>query len=255
MTSTTRSLLLIAMFLVLTGCVTAPTHKVHYSLLENPTPQRFERVVLLPVDVEVHEMSAGGVVEEVGDWSQQAGESVRQGFMLVREDEINVRAVDASKLTRKERKQLEQHLELFKVVAGNALWATNPMNTGWQFKNERFDYTLGEGLSFLERKYGVNAGLIVIGQDTVTTGGRKAMSFAAAVAGYSIQMDHEYLVAGLVEFESGNVLWLNQVAGQGSADLRDAESAKAFVEKLMQDYPGLEAYQSQQAAAKEPNDA
>ena len=62
------SLLLITA-LVLTGCAAGPSAKVHYSIKQDPGSRPLQQVVLLPVDVDVYEMSAGGVNEEVPEWS------------------------------------------------------------------------------------------------------------------------------------------------------------------------------------------
>ena len=58
--------------LVLTGCASVPSSKVHYTIKQNPNSRPFQQVVLLPVDVDVYEMSAGGVREEVPEWSSTA---------------------------------------------------------------------------------------------------------------------------------------------------------------------------------------
>ena len=43
------------------------SRKLHYTLKDDPDSRPLEQVVLLPVDVDVYEMSAGGVKEEVPD--------------------------------------------------------------------------------------------------------------------------------------------------------------------------------------------
>jgi hypothetical protein len=234
--------LLLAMAL-LSGCAT-PTAKIHYTLKEHPDSRPLRQVVLLPVDVDVKEMSAGGVEEEVPDWSLKAEENIRSALLIATGQEGGccvTRAVDSSSLTPEERESLEEHLALFNTVAANAMWVDLPGNSAWHFKSEKFDYTLGDGLSFLKTRYGIDAGLIILGEDVVSTGGRKAMAILAAAGGLYVPLGHTILVGGLVDFETGDLLWLNHTVSAGNADLRDPASSLNLARKLMEDYPGMRA--------------
>jgi len=232
--------LLLAMAL-LSGCAT-PAAKMHYTLKEHPDSRPLRQVVLLPVDVNVKEMSAGGVQEEVPEWSHKAEENIRSALLIARGSEGGccvTRVVDSSSLTPEERETLEEHLALFNTVAANALWVDLPGNSAWHFKSEHFDYTLGSGLSFLKTRYGVDAGLIILGEDVVSTGGRKAMAVLGASVGIGVPVGHSILVGGLVDFETGDLLWLNRTTSYGAADLRDPASCLDLARKLMENYPGM----------------
>jgi hypothetical protein len=229
---------------LLSACAT-PTAKVHYTLRENPDSRPLRQVVLLPVDVNVKEMSAGGVEEEVPEWSRKAEENIRSALLVARGSKGGccvTRVVDSSALTPEERESLEEHLALFNTVAANAMWVDLPGNSAWHFKSEHFDYTLGNGLSFLKTRYGVDAGLIILGEDVVTTGGRKAMAFLAAAGGMYIPLGHSILVGGLVDFETGDLLWLNHTVSTGNADLRDPASCLDLARKLLENYPGTRTF-------------
>jgi hypothetical protein len=236
--------LLIAMVLV-SGCATTtPTARMHYSLKEHPDSRPLRQVVLLPVDVHVKEMSAGGVEEEVPDWSRKAEENIRSALLIDRGSDgicCVTRVVESSSLSPEEREILDEHLALFKIVAADAIWVDLPNNSAWKFKSEHFDYTLGDGLAFLKTKYGVDAGLIILGEDVVTTGGRKALALFGAVAGVYIPLGHSILLGGLVDFETGDLLWLNHTVSTGDTDLRDKASSLGLARKLMENYPGMAA--------------
>jgi len=226
---------------LLSGCAT-PTTKVHYTLKEHPDSRPLRQVVLLPVDVDVKEMSAGGVQEEVPEWSRKAEENIRSALLVSKDSGgrcCATRVVDSSTLTPEERETLEEHLALFNTVAANAIWVDLPGNSAWHFKSEHFDYTLGSGLSFLKTRYGVDAGLIILGEDVVSTGGRKAMAVLGATVGIGVPMGHSILVGGLVDFETGDLLWLNRTTSYGAADLRDPASCLDLARKLMENYPGM----------------
>ena len=110
-------------------------------------------------------------------------------------------------------------------------------NSAWNFKNEHFDYTLGNGLKFIRTKYQVDAGLIVVGEDLVSSAGRQTAAIVGAVFGVVVPLGHSLLIGGLVDFETGDILWLNHKLAGASTDLRNPESAKSFAAGLMEGFP------------------
>jgi hypothetical protein len=233
---------LLLMALTVAGCTTGPTAKVHHSLQRDAAARPLEQVVLLPVDVDVYEMSAGGVKEQVPEWSRSAEDNIRAA-MLVSKDPRGkccvTREVDTSALTAEEREIIKEHLALFNLVANNAMWATLPANSAWHFKAEHFDYTLGNQLRFLKTRYGIDAGLVIVGEDVVSSAGRKATAVVGAVFGVMVPLGHSVLLGGLVDFDTGDLLWLNYKVAGGGTDLRDPGSCLALARELMQGYPGL----------------
>jgi hypothetical protein len=237
------SFLLLVVALVLTGCATVPSSKVHYTIKQDPGSRPLQQVVLLPVDVDVYEMSAGGVREEVPEWSSKAESNVRSALLVSKDAGGKccvTRHVDSSSLTHGEQEILEEHLALFNAVAANVLWVSLPINSAWHFKAEHFDYTLGDGLSFLKTKYNVDAGLIIVGEDVVSSAGRKTTAFVGAMFGVAVPLGHSILMGGLVDFSTGDLLWMNHEISAGGTDLRDPESCLELARSLTKDYPGLQ---------------
>jgi hypothetical protein len=236
--------LLLAAVVIVAGCTAGPSARVHYTLKQDPGSRPLQQIVLLPVDVDVYELSAGGVREEVPEWSSTAETNVRNALLVSKQAGGNccvTRQVDSSSLTADEREILEEHLALFNAVMTNALWATLPYNSAWHFKAEHFDYTLGDGLGFLKAKYGVDAGLIIIGEDVVSSSGRVTTAVLGAMMGVAVPLGHSILMGGLVDFSTGDLLWMNhEVAAAGQSDLRDPGSCLELAGRLMKDYPGLQ---------------
>jgi len=227
---------------LLSGCAAGPSAKVHYTLKEDPDSRPLRQVVLLPVDVDVYEMSTGGVREEVPEWSDTAEENVRSALLVSKNPQGDccvTREVDSSVLTDEERDLLEEHLALFNTVAASAMWTDLPGNSAWHFKSQHFDYTLGDGLAFLKTRYGVDAGLVILGEDVVSTAGRKTTAIVGAMVGVYLPLGHSTLVGGLVDFETGDLLWLNHTVSTGQADLRERGSALELARELMVGYPAL----------------
>ena len=229
---------------LLAGCAAGPTARVHHTIQQDPGSRPLQQVVLMPVDVDVYEMSTGGIREEVPEWSGAAEENVRGALLVSRNPQGRccvTREVDSSALTGEERDILEEHLALFNSVAASAMWANLPTNTAWHFKAQHFDYSLGDGLAFLKTKYGIDAGLIIIGEDVVSTAGRKTTAVFGAMIGVYVPLGHSMLVGGLVDFGTGDLLWLNHTVSGGDADLRQPESALDLARELMAGYPALDA--------------
>jgi len=235
--------LLLIIMVVLTGCATVPSSKVHYTVKQNPDSRPLQQVVLLPVDIDVYEMSAGGVREEVPEWSSAAESNIRSALLVSKDDSGKccvTRHVDSSSLTSDEKAIVEEHLALFNTVAANVLWTSAPVNNAWHFKTGHFDYTLGDGLSFLKTKYDIDAGLIIVGEDVVSSAGRKTTAFVGAMFGVAVPLGHSILMGGLVDFSTGDVLWMNHEVSAGGTDLRDPESCLDLARSLTKDYPGLQ---------------
>ena len=229
--------------LLLAGCAAGPSSRVHYTIKQDPGSRPLQQVVLLPVDVDVYELSAGGVREEVPEWSRTAETNIRNALLVSKDAEGEccvTRQVDSSSLSPAERELLEEHLALFNTVAANVLWTSQPVNSAWHYKAEHFDATLGDGLGFLKTRYGVDAGLIIVGEDVVSSAGRKTTAFVGAMMGVAVPLGYSILMGGLVDFSTGDLLWMNHaVSSGGFDDLRDPDSCLELARSLMQEYPGL----------------
>jgi hypothetical protein len=225
---------LVLLFLV--GCATgSPKHRVHQGLVDSPGKTLPRQVVLLPVTITVNEMSAGGVVEKDPAWSSQASTAVREALLGYAGTGARMEMLLLPELTSDQEATIHEHLALFRVVGSSAYTFTGGHVKGWEEK--AFDYTLGDGLRFLQERTGASLGLIVLGEDTVSSGGRKAFAVLAASVGVGIPMGHSFLGAGLVELETGNLLWLNVSTSQAWKDLRQSADARAMVDDLFRTYP------------------
>ena len=162
--------------LLLSACGPQPIHRVHYRLVEGQASLSGagRPILLLAMDIEVSELSAGGLLDVVPSWTKEAKQRLRtaleghQGELLA-----GAHLVDLPVLSDEERQRLDDYLALNETVAADALTMTAPINQGgWRHKLKHFDYTIGPGLAFLADKTGADQALILIGQDVRTTSGR-----------------------------------------------------------------------------------
>jgi len=229
---------------VLTGCNTIPTHKVHYTVLENNEPAKPRRILLLPMDVKVSELTAGGLTEEVESWTTRAESLISNELQAKGHSLSDDEFVEMPKLTGEEQETLEQHLALLDTLGGNVLsLGLAPGGAqAWEPKMKHFDYTIGDGLAFLRERTGADIALMIYGNDLISSGGRKAAFVFAAVFGVSIPMGHAVLVGGMLDLQSGNVLWLNHEVSVADITLREPEGVKTLLGALLSDYPGTESF-------------
>jgi len=225
--------------ITLAGCVTVPTERVHHSLLELGTTKKPLRVLVLPPEVVVEEVSAGGVSEEVKAWSERATTNVERSIKSMVDSHPDLVAVPMPNLTDEEQKVLEQHLALYTMVGVTARLVTANDDPAWKHKREHFDYTLGPGLVYLQKKANADTALMVVGLDRVSSSGRKGTAVVAALFGVSIPLGSSNLVVGMIELESGDLLWTNSEFSYADEDLRKPEDAEDMIEGLFEEFPDL----------------
>lgn len=218
----------------------AQSHRIHYTLLEQPSRALPKRILLLPPEITVKELSAGGVPEKVPEWTKQASENVAREMGALAAGRGDFELVKLPELTAEEQDLLEEHLGIYFQVALAAHRLTATAVQGWEHKRQRFDYTVGDGLKFLRQKTGADAALMVIGEDVVSSGGRKAAFVLGALVGVGIPMGQSLLSVGIVSLEEGDLLWMHNDFSVAK-DLKDAQSVREMLNTIMAVYPGLPA--------------
>ena len=245
------SLRLLFLFLAVamtSACTTAPKHRVHHEFAAAPEARAPKKVLIMPVDITVSEISAGGVTEEVPEWSETARQNVRTAIAQHAATEKRLKMLTMPVLTDSEQKMINSHLALYELVAGSAFILPRFGGEAWQHKVHHFDYTLGDGLQFLREKTGADAALFVIGSDQISSAERQAAMVAAAILGVGLPPGVSFISTGVVDLHTGDILWLNYAASVGNKDLRKADDAAAMVAEMLVDYPGLDAYKDTRLA-------
>jgi hypothetical protein len=193
--------------------------------------------LLIAPDVSVSEISAGGVVEKMPDWSKQAAANIDSALRRIGQGG-KLRLSEPPKLSDADQHALQQHVALYNVVAANV--HSNSLSGGelWEkrLKSGLTDYTVGPGLAFLAEKTGADTALVVIARDAESSGGRKAMFVLGAMFGVGLPLGQSFVVAGLIDLRSGRVLW-QSFDRSVSSNLRVAEDADKLVQELFQSYP------------------
>ncbi len=197
------------------------------------------KILLVDPEVLVKELSVGGLPEKVDEWSNQAKTNINNAL----NNQINNRhlfdKVDQPKdLPAEQVDAIEEHAALYQVVGFNALYFGKSQFDAWKHKQTEFDYTLGNGLTDLVDKTGADAALFIVGEDYISSGGRKAARVFAALFGVILPASPTFLSVGLVDLKTGNLLWMNYATAMDSKDLRKPEDVNAMIDDLFLTYPG-----------------
>ncbi|HEY3299227.1 MAG TPA: hypothetical protein VGJ90_00485 [Methylophilaceae bacterium] len=195
------------------------------------------KVIVIEPDVEVKEVSAGGVPEKIDAWSVQAKQNISAALEKQLANKHYFEQMSLAGLPAEAMSNLNEHVALYDVVGANAYFFGRAQFPAWEHKKTAFDYTLGDGLKDLGEKTGADAALFIIGQDYVSSGGRKATRLLAAMLGVILPPSPTFVSVGLVDLKTGNVLWMNYLMAADSKDLRKSEDVDGILSEIFSKYP------------------
>jgi len=218
-------------------------------VLKPTIPHQFDaqgsKILLMPLDVELLELAAGGVTSPRADWTLAAQGHLRKSIgTRVGKQSAGVVEADASLLSAD-----SPHLQLFKLheTIGASIYefqagGANGQNQILPTLKEGFDWSLGSSVESLATETGTRYALFVYVRDSYATAGRKAAAVGAvmiaAVTGVYIPVGTgvRNAFASLVDLRTGNVVWFNRLYSE-TGDLREAEAAEKTAEDLFEDFP------------------
>jgi hypothetical protein len=191
------------------------------------------KALLLPVDVELFSVSAGGVHEPRADWTASAQKFMNQALrsrlegqkleLVIADDQ----AVD----------EFAEQVGLYAAVAQSinlhhstgGIWAL-PSKQG------KLDWTFDDAMRPLQQKFGARYGLFVWVRDSYASAERKATMLALAMLGVGLVGGIQVGYASLVDLETGQVLWFNRLV-RITGDLREEKAAVESVGVLLTGFP------------------
>ena len=190
-------------------------------------------LVILPVDVELFSLSAGGVAEPRADWTTAAVSHMgaalgkQTGKLGLAVNLLNEKAADEFG------EQISLHAAVARSIALHhsvgGVWAL-PTKAGV------LDWSFGDAMQPLQQRVGARYGLFVWVRDSYASAERKAAMVALAILGVGLTGGSQVGYASLVDLDSGRVLWFNRLARQ-TGDLREAGAAAETIQALLSGFP------------------
>jgi hypothetical protein len=191
------------------------------------------QVVVMQPDIELFNLSAGGVQEPRADWTAAAQKHVQSA--------LNSKAaglgISLRELSDKDADELAEINALHAAVAQSiALHHIRGGAFALPTKEGKLDWSLDDAVAPVREKTKGDYALFIWMRDSYASAERKAAMVALALFGVGITGGFQIGYASLVDLKTGQVLWFNQLV-RGSGDLREAEPATESVTALLKNFP------------------
>lgn len=194
------------------------------------------KLVVLPAEVELFSVSAGGIEQPRADWTQAASE------LLV--SELRQRSAMFGQglqfLSESQADDVADILHLHKAVV-RSVFVHHMVAGPYQLPTKKglLDWTMGEAVAPLRDKADADYALYIWVRDSYASAERKAAIVAfALLAGAPLSGGRQVAYASLVDLRTGRVVWFNSLS-RASGDLREAKGAAETVDTLLQRFPPL----------------
>ena len=193
------------------------------------------RILVFRPEIAVGAQTTGGMNEPSAEWTRAARANLLAA--LAKAPAIaGSTLVIAPELEGDKGALLDDYTALFKTVAQAAfshkMFPGNRLPT----KKSDFEWTLGEGAAAL-KPLGGDYGLFFLTYDSYGSTGRKVAQVLGLLMGAGFIPSGVHIgYAGLVDLETGDLVWLNADTAIGG-DPRDAAGADKRMAQLLEDFP------------------
>lgn len=210
------------------------SHAVHAAPAQAPSFKPLPagaKVVLMPIDVELFSVSAGGVLEPQAEWTAQALDNLKGAFHARQQKN----AVIFSELPDEADETIEGLNRLHGAVgAAINLHYFGPLNL--PTKENRLEWTLGPDVASIRQKTGADYALFTFMRDSYASSERVATMVVAAMFGIGLPGGVQVGYVSLVDLNTGEILWFNRLV-RGTGNLRTASAARESLDALMEKFP------------------
>ncbi len=190
-----------------------------------------KRIVLVTPDIQLGELTAGGLVEPRADWSDAARKYVAEDVAGA----LSPHGVDVDTIKSLASPHEVQLADLHGAV-GLAILQSQIGAAHLPTKGSALDWTLGPGTREMRDRYKADYAMFVYVRDSYTSAGRALMMIGAAMLGVGIQGGRNTSFVSIVDLRTGNIVWFNLLTST-SSDLRSPDGAKAFTTDLLEGNP------------------
>lgn len=189
------------------------------------------RLVIVPADLELYSISAGGLEEPRADWTEQAQRNLAAALAR----ETSRLGPDTTQLTVLQMDDFAEIAALHRAVAG-AISIHHFGNLKLPTKSDRLDWSLGEAVAPLKARTGADYALFTYLRDTYASTERKMAMVGMALLGAIMPGGEQRGYASLVDLNTGRVVWFSGLDRMWG-DLRDGGAAKETVDALLKGFP------------------
>lgn len=190
-------------------------------------------LLVVPPDLELFSISAGGISEPRADWTSAAQRHFREALHAKRKGfgtrfkELTANELDEFAELSHLHGAVAQAVSLHHVVGGAWRLPTKPGGLEW---------SLGDAVAPLREKTGADYALFFWIRDSYASAERKAAMVAMALFGVGLTGGTQVGYASLVDLRDGRLVWFNAL-NRGYGDLREPSSAQESLDALLRAFP------------------
>ena len=194
------------------------------------------RVVIMPTDIELFSISAGGVPEPKADWTEAAAKYFKAA-LIEKKKSLGATTVE---LSEKDADDVADVNTLHAAIArAVALHHFGPSHFNLPTKAGKLDWSLGDTVRVIKEKTGADYALFSWIRDSYASGERVATMIVLALFGVGVPGGSQVGYASLVDLNTGRIVWFNRLL-RASGDLREAGKAVETLNSLLEKFPGTE---------------
>jgi hypothetical protein len=224
-------LLVIFLFFFISSCTSFKTEpKYTIRVFDQDSP----KILLMPVDLEICELTLAGMCEPSASWTKDSGENI----IISIEEILNTRNAVLKKYNKN-----DQNDEIIQIIKLHTQTGQEIINNEYgSFKlptKKEFKWSLGQKVKLLKNKYKSDYAMFIFFRDQYSSTERVIYNIVTAVLfpGIIPIGGSQIAFASLVNLNNGEITWFNGYR-RSFGDVRDLEGAKDTVNKLFEEFPG-----------------
>lgn len=226
-------LLAVGLAVLLTGCAAAAVQRQATDLRREAgkTPT----IVVMPLDVELAQLTAGGVPEPHAEWTEAALKHMRSALEAeARSYKVKLTDYSPDRGSVEDRQTSLDLVKLHRAVGGSVLVHQYIPERALPSKDGKFDWSLGPSVAAISRSHEADYALFLYVRDSYATAGRVAVMVVAALMGAGVPGGAQVGFASVVDLKTGNIVWFNRLV-RPQGDLRTPDAAAETVKALISD--------------------
>lgn len=195
-----------------------------------------EKLLVMPLDVELFSLSAGGVPEPKAEWTENARRHMTAAMQKSIPDLGYTMELGDESLA----DEFAEEVGL-QAAVGRSIHLHFGVGGPWALpsKGGRLDWSFGDALRGIQQRTKARYALFTWVRDSYASGERIAMIAVVSIlsmGNINLAAGRQQAHASLVDLETGRVLWYGQLF-RGSGDLREASNAEESVSALLSNFP------------------
>lgn len=191
-------------------------------------------ILLMPLDIELSEISLGGVIEPKAEWTDTA-KTLLASKIKDKKSILGVNFIDI--VDDGQNEEINDINSLHAAIAQSI--ALHHFGTGLNSlptKNGNLDWSLGEVVKELKGNTSADYALFFWVRDTYSSSERKVAAFAMALLGKSMPGGLQVAYSSLVDLKTGSVVWFNLIK-KPDGDLRSDDGSSIALDNLLSNFP------------------